>query len=134
MAAPDSKQSSRPAPAAANAAPASASSQKKASSAKPATKQRGGRGRWLRRIFLWFPLTLVIVLVAAGPSLVSYTPLGRQLIARFAPVDGSVEVGSLSIGWFTPLAMSEIVARDPAGETLAEVAAVQGRQAAVGAG
>ncbi len=64
--------------------------------------------------------------MAAAPSLVSWTPLGRQLIARFAPVDGSVEVGSLSVGWFSPLALTDVVARDPAGEVVAQVAAVRG--------
>ncbi len=123
MAAPEPK-SPRTASATGTAtAPASTA---KTATAKPAGKRKGGRGRWLRRVFFWFPLTLLVGLVAAGPSLVSWTPLGRQLIARYAPVDGSVEVGSLSIGWFTPLSLTEVVARDAAGEPLAEVAAVRG--------
>src|SRR5580658_6652371 len=80
---------------------------------KPTAKSTGSRtasrGRRLRRIFFWCPLLLFLIAVAAAPSLVSWTPLGRQLIARFAPVDGSVEVGSLSIGWFSPLALTDVV-------------------------
>jgi translocation and assembly module TamB len=93
----------------------------KASGSRPS-----GRGRRLRRIFFWFPLLLLLGVVAAAPSLISWTPLGRQLIARFAPVDGSVEVGSLSVGWFSPLTLTDVVARDPAGEVVAQVAAVRG--------
>ena len=87
------------------------------------TARPGARLRW---IFFWLPLLLLVGLVALGPTVVSWTPLGRQLAGRFAPVDGSVEIESLSIGWFTPLYVTGIVARDPAGEIVAQVASVQG--------
>ncbi len=94
--------------------------------AAPVAKRRSSLGRRLRRIFFWIPLLLFLVIAAIGPSLISWTPLGRQLASRFAPVDGSVEIESLSIGWWTPLAITGIVARDPAGEIVLEVAAVRG--------
>ncbi|HEX4144599.1 MAG TPA: hypothetical protein VHY91_13925 [Pirellulales bacterium] len=90
------------------------------------TPRRAGRGRRLRRIFFWIPLLLLLLAVALGPSLVSWTPLGRQLASRFAPVDGAIEIESLSIGWFTPLSVTGIVARDPAGEIVGQVASVRG--------
>jgi translocation and assembly module TamB len=96
--------------------------------AKPAPSRRAGLGRRLRRLFFWLPLFLFLVLVALAPSLISWTPIGRQLAGRFAPVDGTVTIESLSIGWFSPLSITGITARDPAGEPVAEVASVRGNK------
>ena len=39
---------------------------------------------------------------------------------------GTVEIESLSIGWFTPLSVTGIVGRDPTGDVVAEVAEMRG--------
>ncbi|HTU24317.1 MAG TPA: hypothetical protein VMF30_02895 [Pirellulales bacterium] len=96
------------------------------SAGKTATARRGGRGRRLRWLFFWFPLLVFVTAVGMGPSVVSWTPLGRQLISRFAPLDGSLEIQSLSIGWFSALNVEGVVARDSTGNTVAEIAAVRG--------
>ena len=57
MAAPEPKSPRATSATSTATAPASAA---KPASAKPAAKRKGGRGRWLRRIFFWFPLALVI--------------------------------------------------------------------------
>ena len=131
MAAPEPK--SPRATSATNTATAPASAPK-TTPAKPRPSARGDEDAGCGGFSSGSPWRSLSVCVAAGPSLVSWTPLGRQLIARYAPVNGSVEVGSLSVGWFTsavahrgrgPRCLRRNAGRDCGGP---------GRQAAVAAG
>ncbi|MBS0208887.1 MAG: hypothetical protein JSS27_08035 [Planctomycetes bacterium] len=86
-------------------------------------KPRGGR--------LWHCLivaaVLLVVFAAAFPTVVSRTPLGQKLIHRAtSDLDGKLAVGSLSIGWWSPLAARDIELTDASGQLVARVPAVEG--------
>jgi hypothetical protein len=98
-----------------------------AQSAAPAkqAKVQPKRRRRFRLIF-WMPLLLFFLLLGLAPALVSWTPLGPWLVNRFAPINGSVEIGSLSVGWFSPVSASDITLRDAQADTVVEVASASG--------
>ncbi len=107
------------------------SKKRKLAAAEP-SQPAGARPRRRRlRLLFWLPLALLLVVVALGPTLVSYTPLGGQLVDRFAPVDGTVEIGSLSVGWFSPLAASQVTLRNAQGNVVASVETLSGDKSLV---
>ena len=87
---------------------------------KGATPTRASKGwRWK----VW--LIAALVLVAAAPTIVCKTPLRNVVTAAAlgkAPIQGQVTTGSLSVGWFAPLVVSDIEVCDRDGQVLATVA------------
>jgi hypothetical protein len=73
--------------------------------------------RWRRRLLI---LALLLAVAAwFAPSIAVRTGLPTQ-IARDALADfhGSVEIGSTSAGWFSPLELHDVVLRDPQGRAV----------------
>ncbi|HET6882250.1 MAG TPA: hypothetical protein VFI31_18945 [Pirellulales bacterium] len=76
----------------------------------------------VRRWKAW--LITALVLVAAAPTVVCKTPLRNVVMAAAlgkAPLRGQVTTGSLSVGWFSPLVVSDIEVRDLDSQVLASV-------------
>ncbi len=73
--------------------------------------------RWLRRFAILFVLLAIGVWFA--PTIAAKTPL-RNRIAREALADlkGTVEVGSASFGWFSPIELRDVAIKDAQGRTL----------------
>ena len=87
-------------------------------------RRRPGR-KLPRLLILCAALTLSI---AALPAIAGRTPLGNVLlgfVAREAKLNGSLSAGSLSFGWFSPLAASDVVLCDAAGNVAANAASVE---------
>ena len=98
-----------------------------AQSATPAKQAKVPPKRRRRfRLIFWLPLALLFLLLGFAPVLASWTPLGPWLVNRFAPINGSIEIGSLSVGWFSPVSASDITLRDAQADTVAEVASASG--------
>src|SRR5512145_1562834 len=63
--------------------------------------------RWTR----W--LTIGMVLIAAGPRLLSWTPLPAWIVSRaLADINGTIEVGGVTMGWFARVGLRDVVIRD----------------------
>src|SRR5262245_55616988 len=78
------------------------------------------RRRWLKRLL---PLATLLVLgVWFAPAVIAKTEL-RNRFARqaLANLHGSVEVGSASLGWFSPVELRDVTIRDEAGRTVVSV-------------
>jgi translocation and assembly module TamB len=85
------------------------------------------RRRWLKRLL---PLTTVLGLgVWFAPAVVAKTEL-RNRFARQALADlhGSVEVGSASLGWFSPVELRDVIIKDEQGRTLVSVPKVMSQK------
>jgi hypothetical protein len=83
-------------------------------------------GRRLPRLAV-FAAALALA-AAALPTLVSRTPLGNLLlgfVAREAKLNGSLSAGSLSFGWFSPLAAHHVELRDAEGSVAAKAESVE---------
>ena len=79
-----------------------------------------GRRRWFRAAVV--SLILLIVLVAAAPYLVAWKPIRDPLVALAASkINGTVEVGQLSVGWFTPLHLADVKILPHEGPPLVEL-------------
>lgn len=85
-------------------------------------------GRRGRRRGLWLMVSLVLVLAAVwfAPAMVANSPLRQQIIPRLAPeFAGQTAVGSASLGWLSPVVLSDVSARDASGEPLLEAASIR---------
>jgi translocation and assembly module TamB len=78
------------------------------------------RRRWLRRLL---PLVTLLVLGTwFAPAIVAKTSLRNTLARRaLADVRGSVEIGSASLGWLSPVELRDVTIKDEAGRTLISV-------------
>jgi translocation and assembly module TamB len=99
---------------------------------KPTATTGKPRRRKRFRLAFWLPLFAIMGLLASAPSLISWTPLGRWVVQRLVPVDGSIEFGSLSVGWFSPIAAGDVTLRDSQGAIVAKIAAAGGDKSLVG--
>ncbi len=75
-----------------------------------------------------FGITLIVLAIALAlaPTIIAKTGISSWLIARATqglPI--SVTVGSLSLGWFSPIVAEDVVVRDAEGITLAQIPRVQ---------
>lgn len=84
-------------------------------------RERKPRRRW--PLFFVTLCTLLLVLVGFAPTIVSLTPLGPKLVASAAAgkLNGSLEVSSVSVGWFSPTQVRGVIVKDKDGATLATV-------------
>jgi len=65
---------------------------------------------------------LVLGLVWLAPMIVANTPLFDRIVASAtADLQGEVRVQSASLGWFSPIVLSDVEARDSDGESLAKI-------------
>jgi hypothetical protein len=74
-----------------------------------------GRKVWALAIFI----VLLAALVLALPSLLCTGPGVRFVESQIdARIKGTVTIGRLSLGWFSPAAISDLTLRDPAGDVV----------------
>ena len=89
------------------------------------------RRRWPWWLAAGALLTALIVWFA--PTIVARSPLRQQLVPLAAPqLACQVHIGSASLGWFSPIVLSDLVVTDPAGETIAEVRRVHSEKSLAG--
>ncbi|HZZ71692.1 MAG TPA: DUF748 domain-containing protein [Pirellulales bacterium] len=88
---------------------------KKDSAAAPIAPRKGGFRplRWLLRVTL-----LAVILVAAAPYLIAYTPLKTWIAKRVLQLHGDIEVGSLSLSWISPVTVKDLKIKDEQGRPL----------------
>jgi len=73
------------------------------------------------------------LLIALTPTLVSSTPLLNWLArTAAADLDGQVEIGSASLGWFSPVVLENVAVTDPAGRPLLTIARVESSKSLAG--
>lgn len=77
-------------------------------------------------------LVLLVVGIALAPTIASYTPLGTWALQTALPVDGTVSLGSLSLGWLTPVDVEELEIRDASGDAFVVVPAVRSEKSLIG--
>lgn len=78
------------------------------------------RRRWLKRLLPL--LTLVVLGVWFAPVVVAKTDLRNHFARKaLADVRGSVEVGSASLGWFSPVELRDVTIKDESGRTILNV-------------
>jgi translocation and assembly module TamB len=78
--------------------------------------------RWFTKLFL-----VLLLVVGAAPYIIAYTPL-KDAALRWAMKDqlnGSLTVGSLSLGWLSPIGVENIELSDAQGQPVAKVAKVE---------
>src|SRR5262245_46577523 len=88
-----------------------------------------GRGRKRKsHAFRNFCLT-ILVLGGVGlyfaPMIVSKTPLRDSLVQSALKLNGTITVGSVSLGWLSPVSAEKIEIRDKGGETAVELASLR---------
>ncbi len=85
------------------------------------------RSRWKRRLLAVF-IALVSLLVLS-PILIAATPLRNWLLAHTLPrFQGSIRIGSASVGWFRPPIFTDIEIHDNAGRMLLHVPRLEGNK------
>src|SRR5579884_2315220 len=96
----------------------------RSSTARSATPDRS---RWKRRL-LAACIALVCLLVLS-PILIAGTPLRNWLLAHALPhFQGSIRIGSASVGWFRPPIFTDIEIHDSAGRMLLHVPRLEGNK------
>lgn len=81
-------------------------------------RRRENRGR-RKRTMLAIIASMMVMLVLALPSLLTYSPLVHSLLDSFAePYGWKIKVEKVYIGWISPLRLKGIDAIGPSGETL----------------
>jgi len=88
----------------------------------PSSRSRKGK-RWL--LILLFIAVFMLGLVVLGPSLVS-TGIGESFIQGKASdaVAGNIEIGDVSLGWFSGQSVSAVIIKDPAGQTVCSISKI----------
>lgn len=66
-------------------------------------------------------LLIIVVLIAAAPSIASAVAPGYIERAAAGQIKGTVKVTNLSLGWFSPTIIGPVEVRDPAGKLAARV-------------
>jgi hypothetical protein len=88
------------------------------------TKQSTMRRRWGLRIGLTF--CALAVAIWAAPIVVAWTPLVSWICAKaMHHLDGSVHVGSASLGWFSKVALYNVEIRDAGDRPVAQIPKVE---------
>ncbi len=92
------------------------------SKSNPAEKKRGFRPiRALVRLTF-----LLLILVAAAPYIIGYTPL-RNFVARTAlNLHGDIDMSGLSVGWFAPVSVENLEIRDAEGRPFIKIPSLSG--------
>ena len=66
-------------------------------------------------------LGILLVGVYFAPFIVANTPLGQAALASVLKLDGTISLGSASLGWFSSVVVENLEIRDAAGDTLLKV-------------
>ena len=93
------------------------------------------RRRRLRRWLIGVPAVLsgLLVLLWSVPVIVAHTSLRQTIVsAALADFEGSVTIGSASLGWLSPLLARDVEARDRNGQPLGRAAALQSEKSLLG--
>ncbi len=93
------------------------------------------RLRRLRRWLIGLPLVAVaaIVLLWSVPVIVAHTSLRQSIVsAALSDFEGSVTIGSASLGWLSPLLAHDIEARDTRGQPLGHVKSLRSEKSLLG--
>jgi len=70
-----------------------------------------------------FTLVMLALVVGFAPAIIASTPLASWAVATTLELEGSVTVGSVSLGWFSPVAVEKLEIFDAAGEKVLELPA-----------
>ena len=84
----------------------------------------------LRNFFL-FNVLLLMLLAYCAPMIVAFTPLRNWILQAALTPDGSVNVASASLGWFSPISAHNLEVRDAAGQPIVSIEAIQGEKTLV---
>jgi len=98
-------------------------------------ESRFTRFRRLRRWLIGVPLVAVaaIVLLWSVPVIVANTGLRQSIVsAALSDFEGSVSIGSASLGWLSPLLAHDIEARDRRGQPLGYVKSLRSEKSLLG--
>ena len=80
--------------------------------------------RWKKRILI--ALGVLVALVWATPRIVSVSPLlGWASSQASQHLNGSVEIGRASLGWFAPVVLGDVVVRDCDNRVVARIARIE---------
>lgn len=79
-----------------------------------------------------FTVLLLGVAVYFAPAIVAHTPLRNSLPQAALKLDGTLTVGSASLGWFSSVVVENIQIRDAVGDVAVEVAAVRTEKSLIG--
>jgi len=95
----------------------------------PAARRRGRR--WLKVLVALF--ILIVFALAAAPTIIAKTAL-RNRIARqaAADLDGSLEIGAASLGWFSPIELRDVTLTDSQGRVVAKAPRVNSSRTLLG--
>lgn len=97
----------------------------------PVADGRPPRGRWKRRLVVLAIMALVCV--GAAPWLIGHSFLRDALLSyALSDLKGSVSTGDASLGWFSPIAVSELEIRDVQGQTVLAVPEMSGERTLLG--
>ena len=89
------------------------------------------RRRWPMRLAVAFVLLAIVVWFL--PGLVAHTPLlGWAVGQATADLDGSVHIGSASLGWLSSISVQDIEVRDKEGRAIAKVQSASSEKSLVG--
>ncbi len=83
---------------------------------------RKGRRRWR----LGVALATLALLVWLLPAILAHTPLMGWAVNNFAGLNGTAEIQSASLGWFSPVAATGIAVKDKQGKTVLSLASLSG--------
>jgi len=93
---------------------------------RPSRQQKGRkRKRSVRsHAFFWGSLVTLLIIVAIylAPMIVGSTSLRNSLLQTALRMDGTITLGSASLGWFSPVVADDIQIRDADGEAAIEIA------------
>ena len=96
---------------------------------------RNGRPvRQPRRLWKWAggATLLLVAAVWLTPVLIAHSPMMGWIVAgASSDLDGSVQVGSASLGWFSPVGLSKVEIRDSQGQTVMTIPQIDGDRALV---
>ncbi|MEX0978561.1 MAG: hypothetical protein WDZ48_06905, partial [Pirellulales bacterium] len=77
-------------------------------------------------------LLLMCVTVYFAPAIIAHTPLRDIVLQAALKLDGTITVGSASLGWFSPVSAEKIEIRDKSGEVAVALASVHTEKSLVG--
>ena len=64
---------------------------------------------------------VLVILILFAPTIISKTPLLSYLINTNAPINGKIEIGTASLGWFSNTRLSELVVKDADEQTVVSI-------------
>lgn len=97
---------------------------------KPA-KRRSGKSRAFR-YGCYATLLLLLLGCYFAPAIVANTPLKQWVLASVLQLDGSAELQSASLGWFSPVELHDFEIRDAQGDTVVKLPAAHTEKTLIG--